>query len=50
MVVDTESQQRTMLRLSLEADVARNQLPLRQGRDIGRFTEALAPLAPPVRE
>lgn len=45
MVVDTESQQRTMLRLSLEADVARNQLPLRQGPAIGWFTEALAPLA-----
>src|SRR3954468_19071988 len=35
MVVDTEAQQRTMLRLSLEADaVERSQLPLRQGRAI----------------
>lgn len=46
MVVDTESQQRTMLRLSLEADAATRELPLRQGRAIGWFTEALAPLAP----
>jgi AcrR family transcriptional regulator len=46
MVVDTESQQRTMLRLSLEADATPQGLPLRQGRAIGWFTEALAPLAP----
>ncbi len=46
MVVDTESQQRTMLRLSLEADATTRELPLRQGRAIGWFTEALAPLAP----
>lgn len=46
MVVDTESQQRTMLRLSLEADPATRELPLRQGRAIGWFTEALAPLDP----
>ena len=46
MVVDTESQQRTMLRLSLEADATTRDLPLRQGRAIGWFTEALAPLVP----
>ena len=46
MVVDTELQQRTMLRLSLEADAATRELPLRQGRAIGWFTEALTPLAP----
>ncbi len=46
MVVDTESQQRTMLRLSLEVDAATRDFPLRQGRAIGWFTEALAPLAP----
>ena len=46
MVVDTELQQRTMLRLSLEADAATRDLPLRQGRAIGWFTEALTPLAP----
>jgi AcrR family transcriptional regulator len=44
MVVDTESQQRTMLRLSLEDDpAARGDLPLRQGRAIGWLTEALEP-------
>jgi AcrR family transcriptional regulator len=45
MVVESESQQRTMLRLSLEADPAeRAALYLRQGRAIGWFDEALAPL------
>jgi AcrR family transcriptional regulator len=44
MVVDTEQQQRTMLRLSLEADAASRELPLRQGRAIGWFSEALDPL------
>ena len=45
MIVDTEAQQRTMLRLSLEADpVERSQLPLRQGRGIKWIEEALAPL------
>src|SRR5664279_4353845 len=38
MIVETESQQRTMLRLSLEPDAARSGLPLRQGRAIGWFT------------
>ena len=45
MVVESESQQRTMLRLSLEADPAeRAALYLRQGRAIGWIEEALAPL------
>lgn len=45
MIRDTEPQQRTMLRLSLEADpVERSQLPLRQGRAIKWIEEALAPL------
>ena len=45
MLRDTELQQRTMLRLSLEADpVERAQLPLRQGRAIKWIEEALAPL------
>ena len=45
LVLETEAQQRTMLRLSLEVD--RNQdLPLRQGRAIGWFADALAPLEP----
>jgi AcrR family transcriptional regulator len=49
MIVDTETQQRTMLRLSLEADpVERSQLPLRQGRAIKWIEEALVPLQPKV--
>ncbi|QNE20560.1 TetR family transcriptional regulator [Kribbella qitaiheensis] len=45
LILETEAQQRTMLRLSLEADPAeRAELPLRQGRAIGWFEEALAPL------
>jgi AcrR family transcriptional regulator len=45
LVVESESQQRTMLRLSLEADPAeRAALYLRQGRAIGWIEEALAPL------
>jgi len=52
MVVGTEPQQRTMLRLSLEADHSESdgsaasgrRLPLRQGRAIGWFSEALEPL------
>ena len=44
-IVENEAQQRTMLRLSLEADpVERAQLPLRQGRAIKWIEEALAPL------
>lgn len=43
--LENEAQQRTMLRLSLEADpVERAQLPLRQGRAIKWIEEALAPL------
>lgn len=45
LIVDTEAQQRTMLRLSLEPDPSlRGELPLRQGRAIGWIAEALAPL------
>ncbi|WP_433786802.1 TetR family transcriptional regulator [Actinomycetospora sp. CA-101289] len=45
IVLDTEAQQRTMLRLSLEADPPEHtDLPLRQGRAIGWIEEALAPL------
>lgn len=44
-ILDNEAQGRTMLRLSLEADPAeRAQLPLRQGRAIPWFEDALAPL------
>jgi AcrR family transcriptional regulator len=42
MILDTETQQRTMLRLSLEADAdERAALPLRQGRAIAWIAEAL---------
>jgi AcrR family transcriptional regulator len=44
IIVDTEHQQRTMLRLSLDPDVSDQSLPLRQGRAITWFEEALAPL------
>jgi len=44
MILDTEAQQRTMLRLSLEASTQPGQLPLRQGRGIGWFEDALSPL------
>ena len=45
IIIDTEVQQRTMLRLSLEPNAAdRGPLPLRQGRAIGWIEEALAPL------
>jgi AcrR family transcriptional regulator len=44
IVVSTEAQQRTMLRLSLDPDAARDDLPLRQGRAIGWIEEALEPL------
>lgn len=43
-VMDTESQQRTMLRLSLDPQVSAEALPLRQGRAITWFEEALAPV------
>lgn len=42
MILDTEAQQRTMLRLSLEASTAeRDALPLRQGRAIAWISEAV---------
>lgn len=41
-----EPQQRTMLRLSLESSTEPNQLPLRQGRAIRWFEDALAPAVP----
>jgi AcrR family transcriptional regulator len=46
IVVDSEAQQRTMLRLSLEADGAARDLPLRKGRAITWFTDALEPARP----
>jgi AcrR family transcriptional regulator len=45
MILETEGQQRTMLRLSLEQPPGeRRDLPLRQGRAIGWIAEALSPL------
>jgi len=41
--LDAEPQQRTMLRLSLDATTTPRELPLRQGRAIGWFEDALAP-------
>lgn len=46
LVLETEQQQRTMLRLSLEPDTPLRGLPLRKGRAIAWFEEALAPLGP----
>src|SRR4029079_14491061 len=50
-VVDTESQQRTMLRLSLEVDAEeRANLLLRQGRVIGWLEDALSALCGRIRD
>lgn len=46
IIMDTEHQQRTMLRLSLDPETSSESLPLRQGRAITWFEEALAPLRP----
>jgi hypothetical protein len=43
MILDSEQQQRTMLRLSLETSTSATQLPLRKARAIGWFEDALAP-------
>jgi len=43
VIIDTERQQRTMLLLSLQAGNA-SDLPLRKGRAIGWFEDALGPL------
>lgn len=51
LILETESQQRTMLRLSLEPDAkAREPGLLRQGRAIGWIQEALAPLRETMSE
>jgi AcrR family transcriptional regulator len=44
LIADTDDQQRTMLRLSLEPASKTSELPLRQGRAINWITEALEPL------
>ena len=50
LVIETEQQQRTMLRLSLEPDTLARELPLRKGRAIAWFEDALAPLRPQLTE
>jgi AcrR family transcriptional regulator len=51
LIVKTERQQRTMLRLSLEADAPpRNALPLRQGRAIAWIAEAFDPVREELTE
>jgi len=49
-IVEAEQQHRTMLRLSLEPDTSPRELPLRKGRAIGWFEDALAPLMPELGE
>jgi hypothetical protein len=44
ILLDTEAQQRTMLRLSLAEPERRAELPLRQGRAIRWIEDALSPL------
>jgi AcrR family transcriptional regulator len=46
LIVQTEPQQRIMLRLSLESDTDPHELPLRQGRAVGWFEDALSVLRP----
>ena len=51
VIVDTEAQQRTMLRLSLEVDPRRRgEQPLRQGRAIAWIAEALLPMRDKLTE
>ena len=51
MILETEAQQRTMLRLSLEQSAEEQKgLPLRQGRAIAWITEALSPLRETMAE
>jgi len=44
MILETEAQQRTALRLSLEPGSPLGEHPLRQGRAVGWIAEALSPL------
>lgn len=50
ITISTEQQLRTMLRLSLEPDARAGELPLRQGRAISWFADALSPLVPTLGE
>lgn len=48
LILETEPQQRIMLRLSLESGTSAPELPLRQGRAVGWFEDALSVLQPPL--
>ncbi len=48
LTLETEPQLRTMLRLSLAEAQVTEDLPLRKGRAIGWFDEALSTLSPPL--
>lgn len=50
LILDTEPQQRIMLRLSLEPETTAHDLPLRQGRAVGWFEDALAVLKPRLND
>jgi AcrR family transcriptional regulator len=50
LIIETELQQRTMLRVSLEAETFAGELPLRKGRAVRWFEEALAPLRPQLTQ
>lgn len=50
LLIETEHQQRTMLRLSLKPEPVPTELPLRQGRAIAWFEDALSPLRPRLTE
>lgn len=50
LIIESEPQQRTMLRLSLEPDTTALELPLRKGRAIAWIEDALAPLRPRLGE
>jgi AcrR family transcriptional regulator len=50
VVIRFEAQQRTMLRLSLDESTTPSDLPLRKGRAIGWFEEALAPARPQLSD
>ena len=50
LLIDSEQQQRTMLRLSLEPDSVPRELPLRKGRAIAWFEDALSPLIPQLTD
>lgn len=46
LIVESEQQQRTMLRLSLDERTEMSELPLRKGRAVGWFEDALSVLQP----